>query len=118
MEVRFRRLLDPAIAENLHEDLMTQRTHWPDVYLVVMLGEPNQPGGIFHQDCVRVVRPEDGSGHNDATTLRKTWWTSLPQLPDIFPGLSGCLEQQAYLDSVTGLLSSLGSLPDPLRDSL
>jgi hypothetical protein len=112
VEVKFRSSLSRATIADLHAELSRQREHWPNSYAVVMLGHSiNGNQNPFHQDYVRVVRPDDlakllvpeGSwvGHH---------WRTLPHLPDVFSRMSGSLELQQNADLITSTLEQLCQL--------
>jgi hypothetical protein len=74
VEVKFRRKFDQNSAESIYDDLKKQREHWPQSYTVIMISEAFVPETVFHQDYIRVVKPnEQGILIDSHLSLAQRW---------------------------------------------
>ncbi|MSQ11568.1 MAG: hypothetical protein EXR48_02545 [Dehalococcoidia bacterium] len=59
VEVKFRKTFNQSTVESLHEELKKQHEYWPQAYAVIMIAEPFVTDGKFHQDHIRVLKPDE-----------------------------------------------------------
>jgi hypothetical protein len=111
VEVKFRQKFTDASAKDIHKELCKQRQHWPESYAVVMIAEPFVVGGRFHQDYIRIVRPQQTDMLVSGNLTPQQRWESLPQLYHVFRGLN-----ETWLlynaDSMTPALCELSQLQE------
>jgi hypothetical protein len=58
VEVKYRKAFNEGAMRGLYKELKRQREFWPQSYAVVIVAEPIPEGGRFHQDHIRVVKPD------------------------------------------------------------
>lgn len=110
VEVKYRRQFSPA---ELHADLSVQFKYWPQTHTVVMISEPLPflPDASFHQDFIRVIRPEDLSDLIATGTDKGEIWVNLPHLHQAFKGLNqDAAAFQQYADTLTQTIKDLTKL--------
>jgi hypothetical protein len=108
IEVKFRQRFDQEVAEELYSALTEQRKYWPDLYAIIMIGEPFVKEGKFHQDFVRVVPPSDteklrynppeGTYENERKRMEKVW-DQLLTITKLFSSPPTCSAQEEKMRS-------------------
>jgi hypothetical protein len=58
LEVKFRKDLTESSAQGLYDELKRQRLCWPTSHAVILVADSFVDGGRFHQDYIRILRPE------------------------------------------------------------
>ena len=58
LEVKFRKELTESSAQGLYQELNRQRLHWPTSYAVIIVADSFVKDGRFHQDYIRILKPE------------------------------------------------------------
>ena len=113
VEVKFRLKFTGIAREELAGVLRRQREHWPASIAVLLVGESWTERGRFHQDYIRVVRPEDLTTLADLEMPSEDAWEALPQIQQVFRLLSGSNELQKSADMIIPALQSLALLRRP-----
>ena len=110
VEVKFRRSFNDRSARGLYEVLHRQRKYWPESWAVLMIAEPFVANARFHQDFIRVLRPEHTSRLIDERYEPRQRWERMPRLHSLFKAFSASETNRALADCVTLALKSLGGL--------
>jgi hypothetical protein len=110
VEVKFRKRFDEETARDLHQELRKQREHWPQSYAVLMVANTFVDQGRFHQDHIRVVRPNETERLVDPDRTMESRWNGLPALNGVFCHPQGPKAGTGMADSVTTVLRQLASL--------
>lgn len=110
VEVKFRKEFTEQAAQSLYGILKDQRTHWPNSYAVVMIANSFVKRGRFHQDYIRVVRPDLTELLIDARMTPEQRWDGLPHLQHVFAKFQGSIDNQANADLITTTLRDLAKL--------
>jgi hypothetical protein len=113
VEVKFRLRFDDMSAKLLHQELSVQRERWPESHAVIMIAESFVPEGRFHQDYIRILRPDQTDVLVNSSLPPEEKWESLPQVYHVFKNLrKTSLLYNA--DSITPTLRDLAELQDRL----
>jgi len=113
VEVKFRRKFDQSAVESLHEELKKQHEYWPQAYTVIMIAEPLVPDGKFHQDYIRVLKPDEHGLLLDARLSLAQRWERLHHLQRVFTRFNNdryILDVQKSADTLTQTLHDLAKL--------
>lgn len=126
VEVKFRREFNVFSIKGLYKELTEQRKHWPGSYAVIMIAKPLLEGCRFHQDYIRVVRPDQ----TELLTMKlqvksrrvpefihemscKETWDNLELLSHVFPQFNKFNKisySHAYADLITSTIKDLAKL--------
>ncbi len=114
VEVKFRRQFNQYSAENLYREITEQRKYWSQSYAVIMVAE--SPSGYnrgFHQDYIRVLRPnETGLLINNQLSFAGRW-EELQMLQRVFMRFNNdkyILDVSKAADTLTQTLKDLAKL--------
>jgi Holliday junction resolvase-like predicted endonuclease len=113
VEVKYRRKFDQNSVESIYDDLEKQRKHWEKSYTVIMVSEPFLPDTTFHQDYVRVVKPNEHEILVDSRFSLPQRWDKLQQLQRVFTRFNNDLyifDVQKCADTLTKTLRDLAKL--------
>ena len=113
VEVKFRRRFDKFSAKSLYDELSRQRKHWPQSYAVIMIAEPLVAGKEFHQDHIRVLKPDETDMLIDERLPLNDRWEKLQHLQRVFMRFNNpryIHDVQASADSLTQTLQDLAKL--------
>jgi hypothetical protein len=110
VEVKFRRKLDEDTARSLHAVLSEQRKHWPQSYAILIVAESFVKDGRFHQDYIRVIRPDQTDKLIDSTSPIQSRWDSLAALNSVFKPFGEPRGSASHADYLTAMLKQLASL--------
>ena len=109
VEVKFRKQFDEISAKNLYDELTDQRKYWSQSYAVIMIADPMWTDGKFHQDYIRIVKPDQTDCLIDNKLSVGIRWDRLAQIYHVFRDLNdGTLLHNA--DSITPALKQLANL--------
>ncbi|MDP3063993.1 MAG: hypothetical protein Q8O40_12405 [Chloroflexota bacterium] len=116
VEVKFRRKFDQASAESIYEELKDQREYWPQSHAVVMVAEASTPELRFHQDYIRVLKPNEHEVLIDGRLSPAQRWENLHHLQRVFKRFNkeqyaGDVQKSA--DILTQTLRDLAKLQTP-----
>ena len=113
VEVKSRRRFDQTSAESVYEELKKQREYWPQSYAVIMVAEALTPETTFHQDYIRVLRPNEHEvlvSHSFSLAQR---WEKLHHMQRVFKRFNNdkyILDVQKSADTLTQTLRDLAKL--------
>jgi hypothetical protein len=116
VEVKFRKRFDENSAQSLFEELERQRKFWEQSYAVIMIAEPFISDGQYHQDFIRVVRPELHQVLIDKSVSLAQRWNSLEHLQRVFKRFNNdkyVHDIQKSADTLTQMLKDLAKLQTP-----
>jgi len=113
VEVKFRRKFDEASTESIYGELKKQREHWPQSYAVIMIAEAFAPEATFHQEYIRVLKPNDHEVLVDYRLSLAQRWEKLHHLQRVFKRFNNdqyILDVQKSADTLTQTLRDLAKL--------
>ena len=113
VEVKFRRTFDQGTVVSLHEQLEKQREYWPQSYTVIMIAEPFVLDGKFHQDYIRVLKPNEHDFLIDTHLSLAQRWERLHHLQRVFTRFNNdryIIDVQKSADTLTQTLQDLVKL--------
>ena len=116
VEVKFRKRFDENSAQSLFKELERQRKYWEQSYAVVMIAEPFVADRQYHQDFIRVVKPESHSILMDNRLSLAQRWDSLEHLQRVFKRFNNdsiVHDVQKSADTLTQMLKDLAKLQMP-----
>ncbi len=116
VEVKFRRKFDEASAESIYGELKRQREYWPQSYAVVMIAEAFNPEKTFHQEYIRVLKPNDHETLVDHHLPLAQRWDKLHHLQRVFKRFNNsqyAADVQQSADTLTQTLRDLAKLQTP-----
>jgi hypothetical protein len=116
VEVKFRSRFDEYSAHSLFDELERQRTYWEQSYAVIMIAEPFITDGQYHQDFIRVVRPQLHKVLIDNNLSLQQRWNSLEHLQRVFKRFNNdkhADDIQKSADTLTQMLKDLAKLQYP-----
>jgi hypothetical protein len=113
VEVKFRKKFDENSAQNLFEELDRQRKYWEQSYAVVMIAESFAPDSQYHQDFIRVIKPQSHHILVDKKLSLAQRWNSFEHLQRVFKRFNNdkyILDVQKSADTLTQMLKDLAKL--------
>jgi hypothetical protein len=120
VEVKFRKAFTEESAKSLYEELERQRKHWKDSYAVIMVANSWADDNKFHQDYIRVLRPDETEKLIDTKWIRQSdpkrnyecIWKALPKLNDVFLEFkwTNVNANAANADLITAIIKNLKEL--------
>ena len=113
VEVKFRKKFDESATVSLHAALSKQRQYWPQAYTVIMTSEPFVPEASFHQDYIRVLKPNETDLLIDQNLSTVQRWEKLHHLQRVFKRFNNSNyihDVQQSADRLTQTLRDLANL--------
>jgi len=116
VEVKFRSRFDEYSAHSLFDELERQRKYWEQSYAVIMIAESFVTDRQYHQDFIRVVRPQMHNILIDNNLSLEQRWNSLEHLQRVFKRFNNdkyIYDIQKSADTLTQTLKDLAKLQSP-----
>jgi hypothetical protein len=113
VEVKFRKRFDEASAQSLFDELDRQRKYWGQSYAVLMIAESFVTDRRYHQDFIRVVKPESHHILIDKKLSLTQRWDSFEHLQRVFKHFNNdkyIIDVQKSADALTQVLQDLAKL--------
>jgi hypothetical protein len=110
VEVKFRKRYDEETLKELSQKITELRQYWPAAYMVVMIGEPFMTDGRYHQDYIRVIKPDRSDLLIHPEFPMETRWNCLAQLDSVFKPLVEPKGTAKMADYVTPVIKQLAKL--------
>jgi hypothetical protein len=113
VEVKFRKKFDKNSAQDLFQTLERQRKYWGQSYAVIMIAESFVPDGQYHQDFIRVVKPESHHILVDRKLSLVQRWDKFEHLQKVFKRFNNdrhIVDVQKSADTLTQMLKDLAKL--------
>ncbi len=108
VEVKFRRNLDQNVRSELAIKLGQQRSHWPNMIVLLLAGEaPGGPTMKYFQNYVRVINNSVTADIISKKMSAYEFWEKLPTVQSAFPLIA---KSDFKLDSVVPLLQQLAKI--------